>query len=1031
MALRFSPERLQTRFILWLSTILVMLLVLIFGILYYNTSREVERTALGAIRQLSTSVTATQDYVRHTLRPRLYELVGQERFVIEAMSTSFVARKVIDNLLESYPEYYFKFATRKPFNPDNLADIKERAIIDTLKEDPTREEWLGGIERDGVPYLSVATPITYVAPCMRCHGVPEAAPEELLARYPAGGGFGIEELDIAILSIGVPLSRTRAEVLRDTLINLVPIGGLMLLFILLALYLFRRYVSAPTEVLQQGAGAIMAGHYDTEVTVRGGAEFERIGEVFNHMARGIRDEIERRRRSEAQVLRDFQTQQALSQILQLSLQPLSLQAQLERVLQILLALPWLEGDSRGCLFLGDSVETLRLSGYTGEDDPPDCLQALLADPVCIRAISAQQPLSDSGLSVGADAAGTLPQRRHYAPIVGQQQQLLGLLVLCRFDAAPEEKEDELSLLGAVAGSLSAMIERQRSEAALRVSEERYALAVNGASDGIWDWNIREDHVYMSPRLCGMLGLTRECAPASSVAWFERIHPEDVERVRSAVDAHLHGEASSFSCEFRMRDGEDRWIWMQSRGVAVFDKGGEPLRMAGSQTDISERKRMEQQLEHDAFHDPLSGLFNRAFLVNRLRQVLAHTNRHPQDRFALLYLDLDRFKTINDSMGHSAGDQMIIEVAQRLRKLVRPEDTVARLGGDEFVLLLGNIDDAVDATHAAERIHAELSRPLEVGEHQVYTSASIGIVLSSPHYRRGDEILRDADTAMYRAKERGKALYQVFDAEMHQQVVAQLHLENDLRRALERDELTAYFQPIVALADGQIVGFEALARWQHPQRGLVPPLEFIPLAEETGLIADIGQHMVELACRAIRDWQSSYPETAALYVSINLSSRELLHSELLPQVMQRLEQYRVRPEQIRFEVTESVLMDDSKSTSKLLRQLREHGFRLYIDDFGTGYSSLSYLHAFPFDTLKIDRSFTSELKVDGDSGVVNSIISLARNLRMDVVAEGVENAYQQKILAALGCEYTQGYHYSPPVPADQAAELLRRQLADAG
>jgi diguanylate cyclase (GGDEF)-like protein len=444
-----------------------------------------------------------------------------------------------------------------------------------------------------------------------------------------------------------------------------------------------------------------------------------------------------------------------------------------------------------------------------------------------------------------------------------------------------------------------------------------------------------------------------------------------------------------------------------------------------------RKELQESREHfrnAALHDGLTGLPNRALLLDRLKLVVAQAKRRPDHFFAVLFLDLDRFKMINDSLGHVAGDELLVETARRLKNNLRTADTVARLGGDEFAILLDGIENNSVVLHVVERLQKDLSKPYYIGGQEVFITASIGITFSSTGYESAETILRDADTAMYRAKQNGKARYELFDPNMHADALAMLKLENDLRRALDRDELVVFYQPIVSLKDGNICGFESLVRWQHPRHGLMPPKDFIPIAEDTGLIIDIGQRVLREACRQMREWQCEGLVDMSMTMSVNLSNKQFTSLKLEEQIAEILEQTDLDPKCLNLEVTETVVTENAESACVTLRQLRAHGIHLSIDDFGTGYSSLSYLHRFPVNTLKIDRSFISNMASGNEnSAIVRTIIALAENLGMDVVAEGIETEAQREELSASGCGYAQGFLFARPAEASVIEKLLRKQL----
>jgi diguanylate cyclase (GGDEF)-like protein len=392
-------------------------------------------------------------------------------------------------------------------------------------------------------------------------------------------------------------------------------------------------------------------------------------------------------------------------------------------------------------------------------------------------------------------------------------------------------------------------------------------------------------------------------------------------------------------------------------------------------------------------------------------------------FAVLFLDLDRFKNINDSLGHTHGDLLLVAFAERLERTLRPIDTLARFGGDEFAILLSGMADATDAVRVAQRIQDELSLPFVLDKNSAFATASIGIALSSTGYDRPEDILRDADTAMYRAKENGKACYEVFDHGMHARAVSRLQLESDLRQAVEQKEFCVYYQPIVSLQTGRLAGFEALVRWNHPRRGLVSPADFIPVAEETGLIVPIGEWVLHEACAHVREWQMAFPSHRSLSLSVNLSGRQVAQTDLLDRIKEALASSKLNPHCLKLEITESVVMENADAATLMFKQLRSLGVQLSIDDFGTGYSSLSYLHRFPLNYLKIDRSFVTRLTTDNDNAIVRTISTLARNLGMEVIAEGIETEEQYQQLKMLGCEYGQGYLFSHPVGHDGVLHLL--------
>jgi len=563
------------------------------------------------------------------------------------------------------------------------------------------------------------------------------------------------------------------------------------------------------------------------------------------------------------------------------------------------------------------------------------------------------------------------------------------------------------------------IARQAADDALRDSEERYVLAVQGANDGLFDWDLRAATVYFSPRWKKMLGYGETEIGPSPTEWIERVHPDDALTFRRKLDAHLAGDSEHFRLEHRMLAADGCWRWVLTRGIAVRGPDGTPSRMAGSQSDITARKVAEAKLQHDALHDDLTGLSNRVLFMDRLACALTDIDHGPENHFAL-----DRFKNVNDSLGHPLGDKLLMGIARRLEHYLRPGDTVARIGGDEFAILLHRVNDVPGAIHVAERIQELLGMTFSIEGHEVFVTASIGIAHSATGYRNPDEIMRDADIAMYRAKAAGKARYEVFDRDMHQSAVALLKLETELRLGVQNGDFIMYYQPIVDLDSSRIVGFEGLVRWQHPERGLVSPTSFIAIAEETGLIVPLGWWVLEECCRQTRRWQDLHQSDPPLFISVNVSGKLFTKHGMVNRLNEILVTTGLAPESLRLEVTENVVLEHVDTALENLKQLRTLGIQLSIDDFGTGYSSLSYLQRFHYDQLKIDRSFVSRLGQGSDSrAIVETILGLASNLGIGVVAEGVETAEQVERLRQMACPHGQGFWFSEPVTADAASNLL--------
>jgi diguanylate cyclase (GGDEF)-like protein len=551
-----------------------------------------------------------------------------------------------------------------------------------------------------------------------------------------------------------------------------------------------------------------------------------------------------------------------------------------------------------------------------------------------------------------------------------------------------------------------------------------------------------------PALCAagpvqlaLIGWNPDAAAASEACRVVRLTAgTDEALILAILDGRKHGQleaalaagADDFICfparedvlDSRLAVAERRIATLGEARLAARGEDSRPHQPASSQNETTNRKLLEQQLLHNAFHDSLTGLPNRALLSERVAQALARGRRRESFLLAVLVLDVDRFKVINDSLGHEAGDRLLMELGGRLKALHREIDTVARLGGDEFALLLEELEEPRQASLVAERIRSELGRPFDLGGQEVFATVSTGIALSEGGDQKAEELLRDADTAMYRAKANGRNCYAIFDPQMHARAVAILQLENDLRHALARAELCAYFQPIISLSSGRITGFEALARWHHPRRGLLLPADFIAVAEETGLIVPLDRLVLNAACRQARSWAVRFHTWLPLTMSVNISGKQFTQPDLVMQVDHALRSSGLWGQALKLEITETAIMENAALAVAMLEQLRTLAITFSIDDFGTGYSSLSNLRHYEIDTLKIDTSFVARMIDEEEtSEIVGALINLAFNLHKDLVAEGVESPLQLARLRELGCTHAQGYLFSPPLNAEAATELL--------
>jgi diguanylate cyclase (GGDEF)-like protein/PAS domain S-box-containing protein len=572
-------------------------------------------------------------------------------------------------------------------------------------------------------------------------------------------------------------------------------------------------------------------------------------------------------------------------------------------------------------------------------------------------------------------------------------------------------------------------ERQIAAQLLQESEQRLEGILTSLEDVVWSIALIDRRIlYLNTAVEKIYGHTVQDFIDNSSLRFEMVHPEERLKVQQAFQ-NLSRD-SYLDLEYRIvrTGGEIRWV--RDRANLMRDENGRASHIDGITSDITAQKEAEEKLIHDALYDTLTGLPNRNLFMERIKMEIDRSKRHDRGIFAVLFIDLDRFKLINDSLGHLSGDQLLVDIARRFEECLRHSDTVARLGGDEFTILLTEVERASDVTRVAERLLEKLSTPFTIEGHQIFTSASIGIVFGSASYQTGAEMLRDADIAMYRAKDQGKNCYAIFDRAMYERTFNLLQLESDLRRAIEHRELILHYQPIFSLQPRpQLKGFEVLVRWQHPQRGVISPGEFIPVAEDTGLIVPLGELVLEEACRQFRLWQQQYPPVQALKLSVNVAIQQIQQSNLIQTIDRILAETKLAGSVLKLEITEGTLLDQSNQTLTVLQEIQARQIELSIDDFGTGYSSLSYLHRFPIDTIKIDRSFIMSMDEDKENlEIVKTIITLAKSLNMEAIAEGVETQPQLTLLQQLGCEFGQGYFFAKPLGTDAAEAFLRSTFA---
>ncbi len=560
--------------------------------------------------------------------------------------------------------------------------------------------------------------------------------------------------------------------------------------------------------------------------------------------------------------------------------------------------------------------------------------------------------------------------------------------------------------------------------------ERRALALTGAGDLIWDWDVSADKVFTSAETESMLGLRRGTLEGPAAKWLEVLHPLDQDRFRAALDSVLDQRRGRLVQDFRLRTPDGHFMWFSLKARPVVGSDGEVARVIGTLSDVTELKNAEERMLHDSVHDNLTGLPNRKLFIDRINALSLLSKTMPTLRPTVMVVDLDRFKQVNDSVGIAVGDSILLTLARRLTRILKPQDTLARLAGDQFGLILMSESDAAKITALAETIRKTIRAPIAFNDREIFLTASIGLALADPTAAVSDEIIKDAELAMYHSKRIGGDRIDVYKPAMRARKQDRLTIESELRRALEREEITILYQPIIRLEDRAVAGFEALARWDHPKLGRMGPSEFINIAEETGLIVDLGLFVMDRTARQLALWQQSVRQRSSIFASVNVSSRQLLRHDLIHDLRTVLSRSAVARGTLKLELTESLVMENPEHAAQMLHRIRELGAGLSLDDFGTGHSSLAYLQRFPFDTIKIDQSFVRTTNRGTRPVLLKSIVGMAHDLGMDVVAEGAETDSDAIELYQLGCEYAQGFAFGEPMSADAARRLLSEERLEA-
>ncbi len=574
-------------------------------------------------------------------------------------------------------------------------------------------------------------------------------------------------------------------------------------------------------------------------------------------------------------------------------------------------------------------------------------------------------------------------------------------------------------------------ELEQKEIEINIREERYALAAEASHDGLWDWNIALGQIFYSKRWNEMIGLEEGDLMGDKALWLSRVHPENIEKLLYHLEAGLKSKAKkNYQCEYRLLNKNAQYLWMVSKWVTVFNHKNQLIRMVGSQSNIETNKKLEGQLVHDAMHDFLTQLPNRNLLNDRLHQVLLRFKRSRLEDFALILIDIDNFKYINDSMGHPVGDKLLIQIGKSLMSIIRDSDTVSRLGGDEFAVIIQNPVDKSSFNMMITRMANVLSSPVKIDNYLINPSVSMGITWcrQDAAYKRVEDIFRDADLALYQAKKTGKSKFIFYDDNLRREAQERFRISNHLKTALNKNEFSVYFQPVVETKTGQFVGVESLLRWHHPELGFVLPGQFIPVAEDNHVIVDLGNYVIQESCKMLSQLMEKYNPERNWYVSINVSAKQLESDHILFELDRAIKDNFLKYHHVKIEVTESVLLKGTDSELYVLEALHKKGVQIAIDDFGTGYSSLSTLHHFPFSYLKIDKSFIVNMATDFKvQSMIKSIILMAKVLDMKIIVEGVEYIEQYNIIKNMEADYIQGFYFSQPLPITVLQEFIQKSL----